>query len=617
MASVVHPQVAVEPPDEVSAATPGEASPGTADTARSWLDRRIVRVLAVTIVLLCALAFLFPVIVSSVNADDRYWYLWVGWRADGSVLEVFRWSWGRLDRVVDIGRVNTLTQLERRLVALPVIEAAVATSTPIFLWQGLVKIILAALSVLSGLAVVQSLRWRAADGYLVRAGRRTLYLAAVASVVAVAVGAQAQAQTRNGWTAYPVNTYGAALFIFGTIALLLWLTRLVAERSRTTMTIAVVVLVLLAMITGLSYELVYPAVPVAAAALLVVPVTDASLRAAGRRAKLVTGSAYFGTFAVVFVAVRLYIRHVCAQTDCYAGVTVDVGRAALRTMGYNFLSAFPGFGGNELHADMGAVGLADQYPVGPTTWSVLIGLAATVALMVLWWSRRPDESTLAQSNDDIAADPDADSDAGSDLGVDSEPDPRSDADPQTRDTSRRAEGVLLLVGAGLFLLIALGTAAVMGLSPRSHAEITEPGVLYRNAMVSWSALAFCGVLVVLAVGRLLPGRAGLLAWTAMAVVIGTIGALTLPSNLMAMRANRIASNVVDQINWEVVQGDTTPGSDARRCELFRQSAGALFPGARNRLLENANYAFEHFHGQRFCSDPSYPGGPGQEPDPNM
>ncbi|HKE52364.1 MAG TPA: hypothetical protein VKE25_12725, partial [Actinomycetes bacterium] len=359
--------------------------------AQHWTERRLVRVIAILVLLLCAFVFLYPVLFASVNADDRYWYLWVGWRADGSVLEIFRWTAGRLDRVIDIGRLNALTQLERRLVALPVMEAAVTTSTPIFIWQGVVKLLLAAASTLSGLALVRSLRWRDANGHLVRAGRRTLYLAGVASIVAVAVGAQAQGETRNGWTAYPVNTYGSAILIFGTVALLLWLTRLVAERSSRKMAIiAAVILVLLAIFTGLSYELGYAAIPVAAVALLVVPVTDASLRSVGRRAKLVTGLAYFSTVAVVFAAMRLFIAHICAEHDCYSGVTVVLGRPAARTMVYNFLSGFPGFGGTELRNDMKAVGWADQYPVGPTAWSVLFGLAAAVALMLVWWNRRPD-----------------------------------------------------------------------------------------------------------------------------------------------------------------------------------------------------------------------------------
>jgi hypothetical protein len=546
-------------------------------------------VVAITVVVLCAVVFLYPAIAAPVNADDRYWYLWVGWRADGSVLEVFRWSWGRLDKVVEIGRLNTLTQLERRLVCLPVIELAVATSTPIVVYQALVKILLVVGSLLSGLALVRALRWRDAEGHLVQASRGTLYLAALGGTVAVAVGAQAQAETRNGWTAYPVNTYSAAMFIFGTVALLLWLTRLVVERSKTVVVVALVILVLLAIFTALSYELVFPAVPIAAAALAVVPVTDKSRRSAGRRAKFVTGLAYLGTFAVVFVAIRIYLASICAHKKCYEGVTLDLGKAAARTMVYNFISVFPGAGGNELLADMELVGWGDRYPVGPTIWSVLIGLAVAGALFVVWWARRPDLAVIASSAGD------------------------SPDDRESRDPSRRTEGVLLCVGAGLFLLVALGTAAVMGLSPRSHAEITEPGILYRNAMVTWSALAFCGVLTVLALGFLLPRPAGLVAWATLAAVIGTVGAMTLPGNLMALRANRVGYSVVEQINWEVVQGDIGPGSDARRCMLFEESRDAIKFGARRRLIENANLAFKYFHDRPFCSDPKYPGGPGWEP----
>jgi hypothetical protein len=379
------------------------------------------------------------------------------------------------------------------------------------------------------------------------------------------------------------------LFIFGSVALVLWLTRIMVERSKRVVVMAVTVLVLLATVTGLSYELVYPAVPIAAVALAVVPVTDRARRLAGRRAKVVAGLAYLGTFAVVFVAIRLYIASTCANKECYSGVTLDLGRAALRTMVYNFLSVFPGTGGNELLSDMDQVGWSDKYPVGPTIWSILIGLAVTGGLLAVWWARRPEQSAVAP------------------LGGDA-----SD-DPNPKRASRRPEGVLLCVGAGLFLLVGLGTAAVMGLSMRSHNEITEPGILYRNAMVTWTALAFCGVLAVLAVGFLMPGRPGLLAWAALAVVIGTVGALTLPGNLMALRANRVSYSVVDEINWEVVKGDIRPGSDARRCELFEQSKEAIKFGAQRRLIENANLAFKYFHGQPFCSDPKYPGGPGWEP----
>ncbi len=89
------------------------------------------------------LPFSLPVFASPVNADDRYWYLWVGFRSNGSVLEVFRWSWERLHVVTEVGRVNVLTQVERRLACLAIIEAAVATATPVVVYQALLKLVLA------------------------------------------------------------------------------------------------------------------------------------------------------------------------------------------------------------------------------------------------------------------------------------------------------------------------------------------------------------------------------------------------------------------------------------------------------------------------------------------
>jgi hypothetical protein len=110
-------------------------------------------------------------------------------------------------------------------------------------------------------------------------------------------------------------------------------------------------------------------------------------------------------------------------------------------------------------------------------------------------------------------------------------------------------------------------------------------------MVTWSALAFCGVLSVLALGFLPPRPAGLVAWATLAAVIGTVGAMTLPGNLMAPRANRVGYSVVEQINWEVVQGDIGPEvTPDGACSL--RSRGCDWFGARRRLIENANLAFK-------------------------
>jgi hypothetical protein len=567
-ASTVHPPQQADSPS----LTPDESRDLSPNGHRAFSTA------AAILAALCAIALLVPVIAAPVNADDRYWYMMIGWRAEGSVLEVLRWSWEHISVEVQSGRLAALAGFERRLVGMAVIEAAVATSIPVVVYQALVKLLLAGGGFLSCLAFVRSLRWRDTDGRLVRAGRRTLLLVGVGGMLALAVGAQAHSQFRNGWTSYPVFTYGAVIFIFGSVALLLWLTRLVAERSKATAAVAVVVLLLLAAATNLSYELVYPSVPVAAAALAVVPVTDRAHRSAGRRAKLLTGSAYLGGFTAIFIVIRLYLAGACARTECYEGTQVDLGPDTVRTALYNLVTAVPGAGGTELLSDLDAVGWADRYPVRPTMWSITVGLGAVAALLLAWW---------ATNRGDLA--------------------PRS-GDPVGHD-SRRAEAVLLAVGAGLSLLVAFGTAAVMGLSGQAQEIITEPGTAYRNTMVTWTALALALVLVVCSARIVLPRRGGIVAWASLAVVIGTVGALTLPGNLMATRANRIGLAVPEEINWEVALGDTTPGGDARRCALYGQLEGVgMAERARTAVYLNANAAFDHYHGQAFCSDPAYPGG---------
>jgi len=542
-------------------------------------SRWIALVAAIVVAATCALAFLFPVIAAPVNADDRYWYLMIGPRAEGSALEVLRWSWSQIPFEVLDGRLAAFGAFQRRMVGMFVIEAAVATSTPIVVYQALVKLVLFGAGMLTALSFVRSLRWRERGGELVRVGRRTLMLVGVAGTLAVAVGAQAHSQFRNGWTSYPVFTYGAVIFILGSVAMLLWITRLVAEGSRVATIVGIGGLLLLAAATNVSYELVYPAVPVAAVALAVIPVTDRARRSAGRRAKFLTGSTYLGGFAVFFVAIRLYLADICASTECYEGVAMQLQPAAARTALYNLLTAVPGSGGTELLADLDSVGWAELYPVPPSGWSIAIGIGAALALLTAWWVTRVER-------------------------------PATDVtDTPVHPVSRRAEATMLGIGAGLSLLVAFGTAAVMGLSGQAQEIITEPGTAYRNTMVTWTALALALVLVVCAASIVLPRRGGLVAWASFAVVIGTVGALTLPGNLMATRANRVALAVTEEINWEVALGDTASGSDARRCALYERLEDVrMAERARSAVYSNANAAFDHYHGQAFCSDPDYPGG---------
>ncbi|MGH8835601.1 MAG: hypothetical protein ACRDWG_11510 [Actinomycetes bacterium] len=535
--------------------------------------RRMARRIAVGLAIACAVLVLLPVLAAPITADDRYWYLWTTAISDGSLPRLLGWSWDRLPWRIDAGRMNVLTEVERRATGLGITELSVGTSTPIPVYLGLVKLALLGGGIATVVAFVRSLRWRAAGGTLVRASRRTLVLVTVGGVLTVAIGVQAQVQERNGWTAYPVSTYGAVISIFGTIALLLWLTRLVASGSRRITIAAVGVLVLLGVSTNFRYELVFPAVPVAAIALAIIPVTARADRAAGRRAKLITGAAYFGSFIPLFIAIRLYLAHVCSQGNCYTGVQTELSPRAVRATVYGLISSVPGSGRDELLADLKRVGWASRYPVLPTWWSVLIGIAAIAAMLILWWALQHDQSAPA------------------DLG-------RAVERPGDQ---RRAEAILLAVGAGLSLLVAVGAAAVIGLANRSQDILAAPGTPYRNAVVTWVGLAFCLVLVVVAVGILSSRRGALLTWGALAAVVGIVAAVFLPPNLMALRASRVTHEFTEAINWEFVQGDPTPAGEARRCELYAAIDGKTVGYAEKAFLNYTNSAFEAVHGRPFCS----------------
>lgn len=550
-----------------------EQEPGT-NAPRPSSRQRIARRIALAVTVISAIILLYPVIAAPITGDDRYWYLWTAVSSDGSFVDLLGYTWERLSWRVDFGRVNLLTEIERRFAALGIMETAVATSTPIPVVQGVLKLGLLAGGVLSVLAFVRSLRWRTLTGALVRASRRSLVLVGVAGTLAMAVGAQPTIPQRNGWTAYPVNTYSAIIFIFGSIALLLWLTRLVAERSKASATIgSVVALVLLAGATTLSYELAYVAVPVAALALVIIPLTDRAHAAAGRRAKLVTGAAYVGAFIPFVAAARLLVSDACADQRCYSGVQMELGNDAVRTSVSNVLSSIPGTSDNELLSALERIGWADRYPVSLTWWSVVIGAAVLVALSLVWWAMRRPEQVPNE--------------------------PRSAASGELG--RRQAETRLLLVGAGVTLLVAIGAAVVMGIGARSHIRVLENPGAYRNIVVTWTGIAFCIALIVVALGMLWPRRGALAGWMALTIAIGTVAAVTLPANMMGLRAARVDFTVTDAINWEVVKGDTTPEGDTRRCDLYAQ-IDHVQQYAREPFREFTSAAFELYHGQPFCKE---------------
>lgn len=537
-------------------------------TAQRSRARIALIVAGAVLTLLSAVVLLYPALAAPITADDRYWYLWSVAGSHGSYIDLLQDSWDRIEWRINYGRLNLLTEVERRFAGLFVMDVSVATATPIPVVQAGLKLLLLGGGVACVAACLRSLRWRGADGQLVRIPSSTLVLAMVAGTLALAVGAQVHGAQRNGWTAYPVSTYGVVITAFGSIALLLWLTRLVAERTRRmTLIVAVAVLVLLGFVTAIRYELQFPTVAIAAVALVVVPVTSLDRRAAGRRAKIITGSAYLGGFVPVLVASRILLSSVCAGQSCYEGVQMDLGTSVLRTWFFNVVSTIPGSGMDRMERELATFDWSDRVGFSPTWLSVLVALGLAGAMLAIWQAYRR---------------------------VSGRPGPEEVSD-------RTAHTMLLVVGAGLALLVALGTAGVMALSKQSHQLITEPGLPYRNIVATWTGLAFCAVLVVLAIGKQWAGRPAVVSWTGFALVLAMVAAVTFPNNLLMAKANRVSSVVTDSINWEVVLGDPTAEGDRRRCALYQQIDSKVVPYARESLKTFTRGAYQVLHEQPFCS----------------
>lgn len=266
--------------------------------------------------------FMKPVFLAPVAGDDRLWYPELAalesWSIADDVDHVPQW-W---ELRTHSGRVNVMSILERRTAARMVVETSVNTGTPTYVVHGVLKLLLAALAVLTLAALLRSVRCRRPDGGLVRLPSRTVVLCTLVGGVLFALGSQPafhEVNGRNGWVTYPTHTFGAVVSILGVTALVLWLTRLYADgRYRIPI---VLVLVLLAVLTNLRYELVFPAAPLSLIALLLLPVTSTERAAEGRRAKWVTGISFIGVFVTILVVLRVYLHQLCEAERCYLGVT--------------------------------------------------------------------------------------------------------------------------------------------------------------------------------------------------------------------------------------------------------------------------------------------------------
>ena len=139
---------------------------------RGWLLVGALMLGAVASVL-----FMKPVLLAPVAGDDRVWYPEVAalesWSVVDELGQVPQWWEQRTHR----GRANVLSVLERRAAGRMVVETSVDTGTPTYLVNGVLKLLLAALAVLTLAALLKSLRCRRRDGGLVRLAGRTVVCA--------------------------------------------------------------------------------------------------------------------------------------------------------------------------------------------------------------------------------------------------------------------------------------------------------------------------------------------------------------------------------------------------------------------------------------------------------
>ena len=518
--------------------------------------------------------FMKPVFLAPVAGDDREWYPLVGavesWSVADELGRMPEWWQER----TQTGRVNVITDLERRTAGRMVIETSVDTGTPPYVANGVLKLLLAASAVLTSAALLKSQRCRRRDGALVRLSARTIVLGTLVSGVLFALGSQPPfhgTNGRNGWVNYPTHTYGAVASILGVTALVLWFTRLYAEgRFRIPI---VLVLLSLAVLTNLRYELVFPAAPLSLIALILVPLASADRAAEGRRAKWVTGTSFVGVFMAVLVVVRVYLRELCDAGGCYAAATPHLSSRMAGTFWQNVASTIPGTTAPRVAEFVETWGISTDGMYTPTPWSLGIGGCVAIALLAGWWAARP------------AASPE--------LATPAEP-PVDDGVARGTDEAR-----LLALAAVLCLLGALGAAGVMSLSSISQ-NSSQLGLPYRHTVVTWAGIAWAVGMGVLALGRRSP-RAGAASWVALSLAAGVTAACLLPANERSLAADRVENRATTAAFAALVKGDLSDNANAHRCRLVPGIVEEpSYPGGGERSAEFFDDAFRRYWGQDFC-----------------
>lgn len=516
------------------------------------------------------LTILAPVLFSSIGADDRYWILEAGPRSAGSAWALF---WEPLIHAFDFdgqARTTALTTAERRVVSLIAMETATLWAIPPAVTWSAVKVALLALAVVAVVAFLRQLRYRGRHGDILMLQPQTIAFIAIALPLTIALGAKSQNfASLNGWIHYPTITYGPFVVYLLVSAAALKASALLQTNYRRRVIPIAAILATLALLINLSYEFLALSIPLSALVLALQPVPQVGSRSERWRGKVTVFLALAGTYTVIFLWIRWKISQMSCNLDgsCYTGNVVEFDP---RTLFYNFVGALPG--GTGAFVVESATKAGRSLPEVNAS-SITIAVLGVMLLVALWssWNARRDLRIIGSV-------------------------------PTSKHEAGEARGLIVVIAVGL--LIALGSAAITGISARAVELLQSPMLPYRNGVVTWSGLALAGIAAV----RLLTlSRWPLLRYTAvvafLAVLVGGIS-LYLPRNIESALANRasIGTQLNDALHWELALGDESTAGDERRCDSLEEYAATYGPvSSAIRTLEAADSAYRFYHGRPYCS----------------
>ncbi len=502
-----------------------------------------------------------PWLLAPVMSDERYHYIAAPHRFHDNVFAVLPWTVHDMAWRMAAGRIAPVGVAIQHVVYLAGMELAVATGLPLFVVHGLVKLAVS-VAVVGSFALLWRLL-RGPSGGSVGLAART---AAAIFAVGYLAGITATDPAQNGWTTFVVLCQGGIVLMFGLGALLLWLDGRWAGGSGPARVVSVAVVALAAVVTVLSYELHWAALPFAAVLVVL---------AGRRRSSLILGGTLLVAGAVAIGVVRAQIA--AHLTDVYVGLALDIRGPVLKTWVWQLVNAVPVTGIPITRDQLGA-GVPAPHPFG--AWGWLWG----VVLAVGW--------VLASTA----------SGAGSVL-------PSEDR-PQAPDGTDRRPLVALAVALAVS---AASAAAVLSVSTQAHQLVDGLGEAYRGTPWIWAC--FVGIVVVaLAAWPARGGRAGggpaapALAARTWRIAVPALAALlagvfVLPSSVAAIRTLRADDTYAlwERAQAQVIIGSPGPAALAERCEL-QQQAKAWQGDSRYRAgyLREYTTAFDYLWGRPWC-----------------